>query len=289
MTPLSILSAVQLNAALFKVALILNTAIRLTFVALICFSVPLAKASDETTENLLFSAIKKYQEKDYKTATTGFEELLRRNPKDSGALFNLGLVHYQEGSIGKSLGYFRKAKSLGLDIAQYDSAIKFILESNKGIKLAPSTTLQSLFDKIDQYCPTILIWIFLAMVVGHFGFHYLNYLKAKKEAIEMEQPIPGLKLHILGSFVCALFLLALAILQVQFQSQVWGTITSKKVVAYSAPSTDAPQLFEVSEGTELQILNKKNTWLQISMPSSQNENSGWIEAEHLFITSRATL
>ncbi len=256
----------------------------LAFVILCQFN---ARAESVAPGDPFAKGIQQLQANDPSGALASFRESLLQHPDDPAVLTNLGIAAQSAGQKGWSIAYLREALTLGTGLKQTRQALEFSL-SQLQVKELPHE-IQA-WEKLRE---NILVGISLPWLLFFnggalllFGVVWINFFKLRKVAFENETPLPALRvMHWSAStvFVVAVGLVACKILDL---SEVRGTIIAEKVQAYSAPSSEAPGLFEITEGLEVLVQREEGTWFQIRYPGGP---TGWVRADQVHLTQSKNL
>lgn len=241
----------------------------------------------QTLSESFAKGIEALQTKDPKTAVELFRQALSQHPEDPAVLTNLGISLQQNGEPGWAIAYLRKAQTLGSSLKETGQALEFSL-SQLQVKEIPHDI--ELWEQLRQ---TILIgiplpWLVLfnGLALLLFGSLLISFLRDRRKAFEEELVLPNLKVIHWFAGLALVCTLTLVVLKVWDLSEVRGTIVAEKVPANSAPSAEAPSLFELYPGLEVLVQRSEGDWYQVKYPGGP---TGWIKKDQIFITQSADL
>lgn len=225
-----------------------------------------------------------YLAKDYNKALDHFNEALKQDPNNEAILVNLGLTHYSLQHKGLSLGYFRRA--LFYSPSFFSSAkmgVNLVRESlNPADSSEQIDILSYLHGQLFQMTSIAHYLLIGALLFLLSGWLWINYVKARKEALEKELPLPRFSLVIPLLTLCFLAVTALTGLKMFDLTFVRATVISPSISVHTAPDEAQMKLFELHEGFEVIVKKLQDDWVQIKYPG---QAAGWIKKEHLFVTT----
>jgi hypothetical protein len=250
-------------------------------------NVPAVPLPKEFGSDSFAKGIQQLQTKDASGALTSFREALLQHPDDTAILTNLGIAAQEAGLKGWAIAYLREALTLGSRLRETRQALEYSL-SQLQVKELPHE-----IEPWEKLRENVLVGISLPWLLFFnggalllFGIVWIRFLKERKLAFENESLLPTLRpMHWAASFV---FLISLSLVACKILdlSEVRATIVAEKVSAYSAPSTEAPTLFEITEGLEVLVQREEGKWLQIRYPGGP---TGWVNLDQVHITQSQNL
>lgn len=245
------------------------------------------RAESEPVTDPFAKGIQSLQTKDPKTAMDLFREALSQHPGDTAVLTNLGIASLEAGQKGWAIAYLREALTLGSNLRETRQALEFSL-SQLQIKEIPHEI--EFWEKLRE---NVLVGISLpglllinAVALLLCGLVWIGYLKDRKAALENETAYAPLRIIHWAASLALFVSLTLVICKILDLSEVRGTIVAEKVQAFSAPSKEAPGLFEIYEGLEVLVQRAQGEWLQIRYPGGP---TGWVPVEQVHITQSKDL
>lgn len=253
-------------------------------IILTIWSLPL-HATD--AEGLFASGLQRFQESKFQEAKDLFEQSLQIAPNSTPILYNLGLAEYRLGKAGLAIAFWRKAQFLGGDDSSVAEALSFALSKlpKKDLPAKPDLfeTLRSQFLVEFNLSASLA---FMAAALGLFGLSLLRWAGQVKRSKDLDSPRPsmGWKLPLSSLFfVLALTTTALKVFE---RAQTRGTIVLKSAEVRATPEENSPSLFEIYEGLEVLVLERRETWLRVRYPGGR---SGWLQDVALMQTAGRAL
>lgn len=238
---------------------------------------PSATVQEDTSE----AAAQAYRNQDYKESIALYETLIEQgmtNNKVSAQLYyNLGNAYFRDNQLGKSILNYERA--LLLDPGDGDVRHNLRFAQNRTvdrIDTAADLFLANWFRGIrnvfssNQWAATgIILFILFLVCVGVYLF--IRLLWARKTAF-----YAGIVL-----FVLMITANVFAFSQKNERSRNNSAIVMTGAATVNAsPDTGSNQLFELHEGTKVQIRNRDGNWFEIRIPDG---SIGWIHQQDVEI------
>ena len=231
--------------------------------------------AQESEKALFENANKLYENGEYKEAEKMYVQLLEKDYISDDLHYNLGNALFKTNQLAKAILHYEKA--LKINPSNEDAAYNLELANNKTIdkvEAIPDLFLyrwwQAIYNflSVDHWAKLTVILFTLALL----GFSLFLFSSA-------------ISLRKLGFYSILIFtFLALAswFLASQhnkaFSAEKSAIIMLPTVNILSAPSEGSSQLFVLHEGTKVNIKDKTEGWLKVSLP---NGNEGWIVSSEL--------
>jgi tetratricopeptide (TPR) repeat protein len=239
---------------------------------LLFISLPLFSFGDDATTALFAKGNKEYDGGYYQQAAKTYQQILDGGYQSAAVYFNLGNTYYKLDDIPSALLYFEKAHK----ISPGDEDINF------NIRLARSKTTDKL-DQVPEFFVTAwwhsfilllsantLALIGILLFLAGFGI-LIIYIFTGSTGIKKTSFFSGIILLCLGSV--AIFL---ANRQANyFNNHHQAIVFTSSVTAKSSPDIAGKPLFVVHEGTKVEVMKTKDSWIEVELP---NGNAGWISA-----------
>ena len=226
-------------------------------------------------DSLFARATDAYNEGDYDKAVTLYGQILETGNHSAALYFNLGNAHYKQGHIAPSIYNYEKA--LLLDPA--DSEISNNLEFARNMTLdaiqpLPQSDIRKAYGTVLNHF-TMDQWAYLGIafmilfVIGAL-LYYLFYLPNQK------------RIALIGALI-ALFLsigtTLMAFLNYRAYRQDQPAIVFAEALNIrSEPNARAEAVFELHEGTKVQVLDSLDGWIHLRIADGQ---TGWASGKHL--------
>lgn len=217
-------------------------------------------------EPLLDSAKANYDNGAFSMAIEQYEAILSKGLNSSNLRFNLGNSYYRNGQLGLSILNFEKAIKLdpSNENAQFNLELANTKTSDK-FDAVPQVSLNKILIGINNSVNYNLISIIgiLLILLATLGFLYGKKKRIKKSINYARITVAlGLIVTLIGW---------------QQKSAVnefkAGIIISQGVNVFSEPNPSSTLLFEVHEGTKLEVLSESDEWINVKAP---NNEIGWI-------------
>jgi tetratricopeptide (TPR) repeat protein len=239
---------------------------------LFLLSLPVFAMGSDGTDALFSKGNQQYAKGQYQDAIKSYQQILNDGYQSATVYFNLGNAYYKLDDIPSALLYFGKAHKLNPG----DEDI------NANIRLARTKTTDKL-DQVPEFFVTAWWHSFilslsantlgvLSVILFLAGFGVLIlYIFTYSTGVKKASFFSGIILIGLGSI--AIFI---ANRQVNyFNGHHEAIIFSSSVTAKSSPDANAKPLFVVHEGTQVDIMQTQDNWIEVELP---NGNAGWIAA-----------
>ena len=249
---------------------------------LLAASIGLANASAQSFEENFSTAVSNYQSSQYEAASKLFETELENHPENAALLYNFGLTEYRLGRLGKAIGLWRKALSLKPSFAAAKDALSFATSKLEHKELPHQATFA------ESVRTGILLWIsihhalfLLSVSLFFLGWFGVKYLRERKNSLANEEPPPNPSLALIGYLAIFTFSVGLTGLKWMDTATVRATVLPKALSARTGPDEGHAELFQLYEGLEVIVSERKNTWLKATYPGGA---SGWIPEDAVLIT-----
>ncbi|CAI8232864.1 MAG: Uncharacterised protein [SAR116 cluster bacterium] len=215
-----------------------------------------------------------YNKGDYKLATDYYENILKGGYESEAIYYNLGNAYYKQNNIAKSIYFFEKA----LLRAPNDSDILKNLAFAKKMTIdaipikTPNGLGQAYGSFVKQY--TLNFWSYLAIismlvaVLSYLSFYFSNRTGLKRASFTIA----------LVSLLVSFFSHANGLIIQDLESKNRPAIIFETSKALSEPNQQGVLIFELHEGTKVQVLERLNEWCQIELSDGQK---AWVLQKQL--------
>lgn len=221
--------------------------------------------------DLLVSAEKAYESKNYKKAIESYEQLLKEGYTSSHLYYNLGNAYYRNNQLGKAIYNYERAKKIdpnnadvknNLAIAYSKTIDKIEVKENFFISAVKTNVLST-------FSTSVWAWFTIGLSVLVFVFLYLFFAG------------PSTMVKRLSFFVTVVLLVVLFVVYFLGKSAVnaktennFAVITSPQIKIYTEPSSTSSSKFNLHEGTRVKIIDMNADWILIKL---ENGNEGWLK------------
>jgi tetratricopeptide (TPR) repeat protein len=239
-------------------------------VLLLLLLLPSMSLAQQGVEPVMAEAARYYEEGDFNTAARHWETLAETGLEDSRLWYNLGGAYFQQDKIGPSILAYKRALRLAprdketrenLEIARARRLESLHIENPGGMARIWSWTRRTLSPGEMAVMGLVMLW--LAAILTLLG------ILRRASWIRLRGPL----------LVSMLLLVFLSIGAWRAEWEDWsgreGVLMAPRVSAQSGPGADYIALFELHEGAELRLLERRGDWLRISLGA---ELEGWIPA-----------
>jgi tetratricopeptide (TPR) repeat protein len=229
----------------------------------------------QDTNTLFVDANKLYQQEKFNEAIELYHKIENLKEVSAEMYYNLANAYYKTNKVAPSIYYFEKA----LQLNPNNKDIKFNLGFAKrmtidNIEKMPTTLFQKLSQNIIQKL-TYNSWAYIAvffmfLFATLFLMYHFYYSSSKKRLLFVLSNI-----SILGLIICLLF--AFHTYKVTGNKKE-AIIFAQQTTIKNAPILSSNDVFELHEGTKVQILESVDNWKKIKIADGQ---TGWIIASEL--------
>ncbi len=229
-------------------------------------------AAGATTPDALFEqGNAAYEAGRYDEAVEAYTHVLAYGVQDPRAHYNLANAQFKAGRLGPAILQYERA----LRLAPGDDDIRDNLEFARRLIRDrvedspvpyPIAAARGLLDAMPVGLVTGLLLSFYWVGVGALGALCL----VRREAIRR-----GLGYGALGALLIAVVAAGALAWKVHDIEADHAIVMRDRADVLSGPAEDNTVLFTVHEGTRLEVRNRRDGWIQVSLP---NALSGWIAA-----------
>lgn len=237
------------------------------FISLVSFS--------QTPEALFAKANSLYKNGSYTKAIELYLSIEKSGLHSDDLYFNLGNSYYKLNKVAPSIYYYEKA--LKLNPAHVDAISNLAFAKRMTIDVIeelPKTFLQRFSENVIQKLP-FDTWAIFAVIASFLAalFFLVYYFSSSSKG----------KLFFFNASILGVFVLIICAF---FAFKNYNTIKNTKtaiifferVTVKNAPTNSSEAVFELHEGTKVQILDKLDNWIKIKLADGK---IGWIKASNL--------
>jgi len=222
-------------------------------------------ARTEISGSAFESANKLYEEGKYSEAATAYARLLQTGETSPALYFNLGNAFFKSGQIGRAIAAFR----LAAQIAPRDPDVRANLQFARNQVQGPSLSTGRWQRWLGRL--TLNEWTLLA---AGAAWLWLLLLAAR-------QWRPGLRSALRGYAITAA--IAAGLLCCCAAAALYETRLTRMAIVIAAdaevrhgPLAESQTAFTAHDGAELQVLDQKDEWLQVS---AGPRRMGWLRRD----------
>ena len=231
--------------------------------------------SQQTSEEKFNNGIKFYNEGEYEKAISSFSSILETGQHSKSLYFNLGNSYFKINDIANSIFHYEKALLLSPNdkdvLNNLDFTKKALIDK---IEILPTNQVRQFwiyilnFFDVNQWLYMGIFFLYISAIF--FLFYYFNLKSTLKK-----------KFFFITTFFLFLSLIFIyngISLNNNKQSNLFAIIFDKKIDFRSEPNYRSEILFNLHEGTKVQVKEELNDWLLVEI---QDGNKGWIESSSI--------
>lgn len=226
-------------------------------------------------EALFNKATDAYNEGDYEKAVENYLAIVEAGQHSAELYFNLGNSYYKLNQVAPSIYYYEKALLLKPNDSEIKNNLGYAQNMTlDAIETIPQTGFSKIYDDIigylsfDQWGYSAVFFILL-FVLFYLAFYFLKYASQKRIA-----------------FITSIVVLFIAVISVIFAFVQYNTfkadhpaiVFADEVGVKSEPNERSQEVFQLHEGTKIQVLEELNDWKKIKIADGQ---SGWVSSESI--------
>jgi len=244
----------------------------LAWLALLLLSFCSLCANAETPAAAFDAANKLFEQEKYPEAAAAYEKLLQSGQASAAVYFNLGNVFFKSGQIGRAIAAYRQAERLTPRDPDVRANLQFARNQTQGPTQSPSRWQRWLGRlSLDEW--TLLadgaVWFWLLLLaVGQWRPALRNALRGYVAALACAAAL-------LGSCLAASWY--------QRDHSPAAIVIAPDVVIRNSPFDESKNAFTAHDGAELQVLDQKDDWLQVSAVG----RTGWIRRSQVLLAPRS--
>ncbi len=249
-----------------------NKMFKYNFLSILLLSLFFSFLTTKANNNLLDSAIIAYKNTEYSKALVYFQKLESEGFNNAELYYNLGNTYYNLGNLGKSILCYERALWLNPQFkdAQYN------------IQIAQNF-LKDDFEKVPDFSFAVLLYKLNGIVSANV-FGYLSLLLLCLTIVLLLLKVSHkyqIKLYITAILFTISIILGLIAQQQVKAIKSWqhAIIVAKSCNVLSAPTQDGKILFNLHEGTKVQVLNTLD--MQNFEIKTPNGLVGWLTIDEI--------
>ena len=216
-----------------------------------------------------------YNEGKYAEAIDKYKVILDSGQHSAELYYNMGNAHYKLNNVAESVYYFEKALQLAPGDKEIQNNLAYAQNMTiDAIDVQPEVGFSKLFKNIINYLD-YEVWaklsiIFMALFVALFLWYYFSSNTGKKRVAFI-------------SFIVSLFCFAMTF-SLAFQKLEMDKKNNPAIVfahessVKNDPNPNGQELFQLHEGTKVQILESFENWDKIKLSDGK---IGWIRASDI--------
>ncbi|HWF18518.1 MAG TPA: tetratricopeptide repeat protein [Verrucomicrobiae bacterium] len=216
------------------------------------------------------SANKFYEEGRYADAVTAYDKLIETGNISEAIYFNRGNAFFKLGQIGKAIASYRQAERLAPRDRELRADLQLARTRARGGAPYHNDHLRVWLGSLSLNEWTLLtataFWaLFILLALGQWRMELKSRLKNYVQAAASATVLLGL------CFGLALYLDYLT---------PSAIVVAGEADVRNGPLDESPGVFKVRDGAELEVLDRKDNWLQVQDPA---QRIGWLRQDHALI------
>ena len=217
------------------------------------------------------AANKLYEQGKFTQAAAAYEQLLQSGRASAALYFNLGNAWFKAGQIGRAIAVYHQAEQLTPRDPDLRANLQFARNQIQGPTLASSRWQRALTQlSLNEW--TLLaagaVWLWLLLLALR------QWRPSLKPALRHYVVAAGLA----AALACAGF--AAALHQDRFARA--AVVIAKDAVVHQGPLEESSEAFTVHDGAELQVLDQKDDWLQVT---TDPRRLGWLRRDQVLLSA----
>lgn len=229
-------------------------------------------------------ANKLYAEGKFSDAANLYEKILTSGAVSPNLLFNYGNAEFKAGNLGKAIAAFRRAELLAPRDSEIRANLDFVRKQVQGTTVSESVW-HNWFGQL-----TLNEWAILAAIAFWLTFFLLaakqilvgqaSSLSAEKKQMPGKMPVPLFlrRAILICGLLTILSIAATGLQAAEHFSKQSAVVISDDAVAKSGPFDDALNSFAVHDGAELSVLDKHDSWVQVTDDAGK---IGWLQLKQV--------
>ena len=221
-------------------------------------------------EALFEKGIDAYNEGRYSEAISYYETILKNKEHSAALYFNLGNCYYKMNRIAPSIYYYEKALLLDPNDPDIQNNLAFARQMTlDAIEEMPETGLAKAYKgtagalTYEQWGILSIVFVCLG-ILGYIIYFLVRYSTHKRVAL-----VSSLVLMILGFVFVAFAYVG----QQNYRDDQPAIIFTDAITVRSEPNRRSEPVFELHEGTKVQVLDALDEWNKIQLANGQE---GWL-------------
>lgn len=235
-------------------------------VLLIAFTFPANGQNDE----LFKKGVESYNEGQYSQAISYYETILKNKEHSAALYFNLGNCYYKMNRIAPSIYYYEKALLLDPNDSDIQNNLAFAQQMTlDAIEVMPDTGIAKAYKGTagalshEQWGIISIVFVCLG-ILAYIFYVLVRYSTYKRIAL-----VSSLVLMILGFVFVAFAYIG----QQEYRNDQPAIIFADAITVRSEPNRRSEPVFELHEGTKVQVLDELEDWNKIQLANGQE---GWL-------------
>ncbi|MBN1871998.1 MAG: tetratricopeptide repeat protein [Candidatus Omnitrophica bacterium] len=243
----------------------------LTLLCAVLFAASGLCGSVTQAKNIFYLGNVSYDKEDFKDAIAQYEEVLRTGYESGELYYNLGNAYFKNGSLGKAIVNYLKAKRFMPGDEDLRSNLSYARSLiREGVVSPKFSWFESLFLRVVDAFSLNGITLVTACVYFALSAVFILSILFKNLRPKINYAAASLALSLL---------LCIAIGISKFNGEVLekkAVITAEAADSKFEPFEDATIFFRLNEGETVIIVDERDNWYKVKRPDGRQ---GWIKTE----------
>jgi tetratricopeptide (TPR) repeat protein len=264
------LSGLRLEA---RTARLLQWICASVLILVIAAMMPRSWAGD--ADNAFETANKLYEQGKYSAAAAEYEKLIAAGKVSEALFFNRGNALFKMGQLGRAIASYRQAQLLAPRDADVRENLQFVRTRARGGSMYRAPRWRTLMANLS-----VNEWTLLTAAALWVVFILLAVRERRRDLKDQ------LRDGILFAGVAAVafgICLGITINSLYFTNP--AIVVAGEVEVRNGPLDEAPGVFKVRDGAELEVLDQKDGWYQVIDPA---QRIGWLRQDEVMLFTPAS-
>ncbi len=239
---------------------------------LLLFAGP-ARAASDSASSAFDAANKLYAQGKFSEAAGAYEKLLQSGQTSAAVFFNLGNAWFKAGQVGRAIAAYHQAEQITPRDPDVQANLQFARNQVQGLTLTVPAWKRWL-AKLSLNEWTVLagavLWLWFLLLI------LLQWRPSLRPALRLY----SVSLGVLTALACAL----LAVTWSEHRSMLAAIVVAKEVPVRQGPLDESQTTFTLHDGAELQVLDRKDDWLQVE---TGPRRIGWLHRDQVVLSPSA--
>jgi tetratricopeptide (TPR) repeat protein len=223
-------------------------------------------AADVSTE--FDAANKLYGQGKFAEAASAYEKLIQTGAVSPAVYFNLGNAYFKAHELGHAIAAYHRAEQLAPRDPDVRANLQFAQKQVQGPTLSPARW-QRLFHQL-----TLNEWTWLTAAAFWISLLLLTVLQIRPKLK------PTLRGFVLPGFALTIVFGVCLTASGSYYFTEKAVVVAHEATIRNGPLEESPAMFSVHDGAELEVLDRKNDWLQVRVG---DQRIGWIKNEQVIL------
>ena len=242
----------------------------LKYVFALTFLLAIKIGNSQNVNHLFVEANKLFQQKEYNKAIEKYLDIKKQNVESAELYFNLANAYYRTNKVAPSIYYYEKALQLDPNNTKIKNNLNIAKQMTlDNIEALPKSLGQRILENTIQKL-SYNSWAYIAIAFSFlfailFLLYHFSSETSKKRFLFVSSITSAILLLLSVAFAFNMYDLS--------KKNNFAIIFVQETSVKNAPTLSAEDIFNLHEGTKVQVLKSIDNWKQIKIADGQ---SGWI-------------